>query len=276
MPEDNDIWRRPISDVDFVVFDFETTGLDPYKGHAIVEFGAMKISGGGPVGHFLELANPGRSIPSEAYAVHGIADDDVRAAPPVAELLPGFLDFIADSALIAQNAAFDMSFLAAAHNDELPLGNPALDLIGLTKHFVPGLSSNALGSVCRALGVRNVAAHRAMGDVAATTQIFLVYYEELLGQNPDATLADLFRISHADDEIDAAFANYLKWAIAYRRDVDVSYKKTARAEPQIRKLKPLRIFNAKKKAVSYLKAVDLYKKEERTFKLSNLSARPEN
>ncbi len=272
-----DIWRKPLADIDFVVFDLETTGLNPYEGHAIVEFGALKLRGGQPVAHFLELANPGRPIPHEANAVHGISDDDVRDAPPVKELLPDFLEFIEGSALIAQNARFDVSFLAAAHGtEEPPLDNPVLDLIGLTKHFVPGLSSNALGSVCRALGIDNVAAHRAMGDVAASSEIFLVYYEDFLQNGADAELAGLYKVSVADENLNPGLMNYLNWAIAYGREVELLYGNKPDAISQTRKLKPLRVFRAKNKVVTYLKAMDIEKKAERTFKLVNLSRKSDS
>ena len=166
--------------------------------------------------------------------------------------------------------------LAAAFGGNLPpLENPILDLIGMTKHFLPGLSSNALGSVCRALGIDNIAAHRALGDVAASAEIFLVYYEEIVRSKGESGLNELYKLSVADENVDPVLANYLNWAIAYDDEVELLYSNKPGAKPYVRKLKPLRVFRAKSKVVTYLKAIDIEKKAARTFKLSNLSRPPD-
>lgn len=97
----------------FTVFDVETTGLDPLRGHKIIELAAVRIENGkiSKDGPFNSLVNPERTIPPEAAQVNRIKDEDVKGAPTIDHVLPMFLDFATDSLLVAHNANFDMGFL---------------------------------------------------------------------------------------------------------------------------------------------------------------------
>ncbi|MBI4719926.1 MAG: 3'-5' exonuclease [Chitinivibrionia bacterium] len=92
--------------IDFTVFDLETTGLDPGLGHKIVEIGALRTGLDGGERVFQALVNPERPIPQSASAIHNITDDMVKSAPPIAEVLPSFLDFCRDTVIVAHNARF--------------------------------------------------------------------------------------------------------------------------------------------------------------------------
>ncbi len=96
------------------VFDLETTGLDPKRGHRIIEIAGVRIEGGKIQSEspFISLVNPEREIPSEAKQVHKISDEEVAKAPTIDAVLPKFLDFAKGSLLFAHNAQFDMGFLA--------------------------------------------------------------------------------------------------------------------------------------------------------------------
>lgn len=95
------------------VFDVETTGLDPRKGHRIVEIAAVRIENNMILEDrvFSTFINPERDIPWEAKQINHISDDDVRGAPTIMTALPEFLAFAKGSILVAHNAQFDMSFL---------------------------------------------------------------------------------------------------------------------------------------------------------------------
>ncbi len=97
------------------VFDVETTGLDPYRGHRIIEIAGVRIENGIILEDrpFSSLIQPEREIPWEARRVNGISDDDVRNAPTIMTVLPQFLEFAGGSILMAHNAQFDHSFLQA-------------------------------------------------------------------------------------------------------------------------------------------------------------------
>jgi DNA polymerase-3 subunit epsilon len=94
------------------VFDIETTGLDPRKGHRIVEIAGVRIENGIITDKTFEsFVNPERPIPPESRQIHGISDQDVNAAPTIMSVLPEFLAFAQGTILVAHNAAFDMGFL---------------------------------------------------------------------------------------------------------------------------------------------------------------------
>ncbi len=95
------------------VFDVETTGLDPRKGHRIIEIAGIRIQDGtiDESRTFVSLVNPERQIPWDAKQVNKIDDADVAAAPTIDQVLPRFLAFAEGSVLVAHNASFDASFL---------------------------------------------------------------------------------------------------------------------------------------------------------------------
>lgn len=95
------------------VFDLETTGLEPRKGHRIIEIAGVRIEGGRLLKEeaFAAFVNPERPIPWEARQVNRISDADVAAAQTIDVVLPRFLDFAKGSVLLAHNAAFDAGFL---------------------------------------------------------------------------------------------------------------------------------------------------------------------
>src|SRR6185436_18480512 len=102
----------PLRELNYVVIDFETTGLDAQTGDEIVEIGAVKIEGLQVIGKsFHALVNPQREIPEQAVRVHGISNKQVQKSPTIEQTMPAFLDFLGAGIVAAQNAKFDMSFL---------------------------------------------------------------------------------------------------------------------------------------------------------------------
>ena len=94
-----------------VVFDLETTGLSPRQGHRVIEIGAVAVEHGAIVGEFTTLIDAGVPVPPVVQAIHGITDEMLAGQPKPEEVLPLFSAFIADSVLVAHNAAFDIRFL---------------------------------------------------------------------------------------------------------------------------------------------------------------------
>ncbi len=160
------------------VFDVETTGLDPTKGHRIIEIAGIRIDDGmvDETKSFVSLVNPERPIPWEAKQVNKISDDDVRMAPGIEEVLPKFLGFAEGSILVAHNAAFDMGFLA--REKELCWGY--LDLpeclctMRLSRTLFSREYGHSLDAVARRLNLALPASrHRALPDVILTAHALL-------------------------------------------------------------------------------------------------------
>ncbi len=162
----------------FTVFDTETTGLDPYKGHKIIEIAAVRVENGKILSEntFEQLVNPERSIPPDAAQIHKINDDQVRTAPTIDQVLPKFLDFVAESILVAHNSDFDMSFLQMEKEHcwgfvELP---ECLCTMRLSRSLYPTEFRHSLDVVSQRLGVKQPAhRHRALPDVLITAEALL-------------------------------------------------------------------------------------------------------
>jgi DNA polymerase-3 subunit epsilon len=139
-----------------IVFDTETTGLDPAQGHRMVELAGIELVGRVPTGrHWHGYFNPGRPIPPEAEKVHGLTGDFLAAHPPFSHKVDALLDFIGDAMLVAHNAVFDWRFL----NAELALcGRPLLalermvDTLEMSRKRFPG-GKHSLDALCQRLGV---------------------------------------------------------------------------------------------------------------------------
>lgn len=123
---------------------------------------------------FCTLVNPGRPIPAQASAVHGIGDLDVSFAPSFAEAGRELLSFIEGAVLVAHNAPFDLGFLRAeCERAGLPLPrNLSYDTLVLAKTAVPGLPSYALGKLAASFGIAQKEAHRGADDARVCMELF--------------------------------------------------------------------------------------------------------
>lgn len=160
------------------VFDVETTGLDPRKGHRIIEIAGIRIEDGeiDETKTFISLVNPERDIPSEAAQVNKIRDEDVASAPGIEEVLPKFLEFAKGSVLVAHNASFDMGFLYSEKEMcwgyiDLP---DCLCTMRLSQSVFAKEFGHSLDAVSRRLSLQiPQARHRALPDVLLTAHALL-------------------------------------------------------------------------------------------------------
>lgn len=159
-----------LDEAPYVVFDVETTGASAGKG-AITEIGAIRMTGDEVVDRFSTLVNPGRRIDPFVVRLTGITDRMVADAPSIEEVMPGFEEFVEGTILVAHNASFDCSFVAAARDGEA-LPNPVLDTLKLARTVVPGLRRYRLSALVSHFGVVPAPNHRALSDAAATAEVF--------------------------------------------------------------------------------------------------------
>ena len=160
-------------DRDYVVFDFETTGLESNKDE-IIEIGAVKISKGKIVSTFSTFIKPSVPIPQEITELTHITDDMVADAPEINYVLPDFYKYCYGCGLVAHNIAFDYGFLSAVGKKMLyNFDNPQFDTMILSRNKLKGLKNYKLGTICEYFGVSLVGAHRAVNDCLATAKVFL-------------------------------------------------------------------------------------------------------
>ncbi len=156
----------------YVVFDIETTGFSPEK-NRIIEIGAVKVADGQITDKFSTFVNPDVPIPFEIEQLTGINDNMVLPAPKIEAVLPRFLEFIGDCALVAHNASFDVSFIAyQAGLLGLPFHPTVLDTVAIARQLLPQLSRFKLDTVAKALKISLENHHRAVDDAGATAEIF--------------------------------------------------------------------------------------------------------
>jgi DNA polymerase-3 subunit epsilon len=158
----------------YVVFDLESTGLRPSRGDRIIAIGAVALRDAEPAGAFSALVNPGRPIPPASTRYHGITDAMVAGAPPAAEALAAFRDFVGDSVLVAHNAAFDRTLLYMAELDGAPaLANPFLCSLVASRWLDPQEADHSLDAVCGRQGILIPGRHEALADAQATAELWL-------------------------------------------------------------------------------------------------------
>ena len=161
-----------------IVFDTETTGLDPAQGDRIVEIGCIELVNRVETGRtFHAYFNPGMPMPSIAQAVHGLSDAFLADKPWFEDRVEDLLDFLGDCPLVAHNAMFDFGFL----NSELggcgrlhvPMSR-MVDTLLLSKSRHPG-AKHSLDALCTRYGVdrSHRVNHGALLDAALLAQVYV-------------------------------------------------------------------------------------------------------
>ncbi|WP_455211210.1 3'-5' exonuclease [Kaarinaea lacus] len=178
----NEILHKPVAQSRFVVIDTETTGFKAYAGDEICSIALMELQGTEQTGkNYNSLVNPGRPIPAESTAIHGIHDDDVKGAPVIEQILIDIADFIGESVVIGHHIGFDLRFLNRILQKELlcRLKHPWLDTM-LLYHAASGrIGHYCLDEVATTMNISLEDRHTAKGDARITASLFKALVERL-------------------------------------------------------------------------------------------------
>ncbi len=165
-----------------IVFDTETTGLDPVQGHRLVEIGCVELLNRFPTGRvFHKYCNPERDMPIEAFNVHGLSIEFLKTHKCFHEVVDEFVDFVGDAPLVAHNGYFDLAFI----NAELGLAkrpvfarDRIIDTLMLARRKHPG-ASNRLDDLCARYKIDNSkrTKHGALLDAELLAEVYI----ELVG-----------------------------------------------------------------------------------------------
>lgn len=165
-----------------IIFDTETTGLDPQGGDRLVEIGCIEMVHRVPTGRtFHAYFNPGRSMPAGAEAVHGLSEVFLSDKPAFPEKAAELIEFLGDAKLVAHNAGFDFGFL----NMELALcamdpvcRTRMIDTVALAKVRHPG-AKLSLDALCTRYGIDR--SHRVRHGALLDAELLAQLYVELTG-----------------------------------------------------------------------------------------------
>ncbi len=178
---------------DYVVFDFETTGISS-ETDDIVEISAVRAADGRITDEFSTLVNPGRPIPHSASMVNGITDDMVKDSPSVRDALTDFLKFAGDAVLVGHNIrTFDMKFLCRYARDfwGLTIGNDYIDTLQLARAYLPQLGHHRLTDLAVHYGISAEGAHRALNDCRMNQMVFEQLAKEMAKRSGGAEAVKL-------------------------------------------------------------------------------------
>jgi DNA polymerase-3 subunit epsilon len=165
-----------------IVLDTETTGLDPFDGHRVVEIGCVELINCIPTGRVWHAhVNPERDVPAAAFDVHGLSFEFLAAKPRFGELADDLLAFIEGGMLVMHNAAFDFAFLNAEFERvSLPLlrWDRVVDTLALARRRHPGAPCS-LDALCKRYGVD--LSEREKHGALVDCRLLAAVYVELVG-----------------------------------------------------------------------------------------------
>jgi DNA polymerase III epsilon subunit family exonuclease len=265
---------KKLDEIEFTIFDTETTGLDPETGDRIVEIAGIRIKNQETLGVFQTLVSPGRPISEAAFRVNNITARMLEGAPAIEEALPKFLDFAKDSCLCSYNAGFDLGFI----NHELRLigkgyleGFVVADILKMAKRLLPGLARYALWFVAEQLNIKSKQLHRALSDVELTLGVFHKLKEILCvkGISDFEQFLGLFTVNaYFLQSLNAQKLSRIQEAINLGVGLKIKYIASAGAEVSEREVVPKELKQENDR--NYLVAFCRLRNEERTFRVDGI------
>jgi len=189
------ILDRPLTELEVVVFDLETTGFYPSNGDEILSVGAVALKGEQLLeeSRFYSLVNPRRRVPRHITELTGITNAMAENAPDLIQVLHDFMEFVGKRMLIAHASGHDKQFLNAAlwRTSKINLTHRVLDTIMVAKWLEPDRESYGLDDLLEDSGIPIAQRHHALEDSIMTARLWLTYLRRILNRNI-TTLGDLY------------------------------------------------------------------------------------
>ncbi len=187
--------QRTFSDITFIAFDIETTGLTPVV-DKIVEIGAVRFRAGEVLATFQELVDPKMPISFGASSVNGIMDDMVQGKPAIEEVLRRFIDFLGQDIPVAHHAPFDVGFLSydiSRLNLSVP-DKPVLNTCVIPKRLFLHAGSYSLENLAGFFGIKSETFHRALADAIVCMEVLNRCVAEMGGRE-QVSLAEILAMN---------------------------------------------------------------------------------
>lgn len=185
----------PLSQMEAVVFDLETTGFNAYNGDEILSIGAVLIRGDRfeDAEPFYRLVNPKRKVPARITELTGITNDMAENAADLMQGLHDFLDFAGKRVLIAHGSGHDKQFLNSAlwRTSKVSLTHRMLDTMMIAKWLEPKAGEYGLDQVLERYGVEITQRHDALQDSLMTAALYFKFLERIAARQV-TTLGELY------------------------------------------------------------------------------------
>lgn len=274
--------RTLLSELDFIAFDVETTGLSAIA-CKLVELSAVRFRlSGGEMEIFSQLINPECEIPPEVTRIHGITDEMVKDALTNKEVIPQFLEFIGTKpcVLVAHNAPFDVGFLKVAIG-RLGIEVPAvtvLDTLNLSRALVDGVMDYKLKTLAQHFEILDGDYHRALADSHHVRHIF----GKIMAANPDLSALEdlqdlncLITLNEQESAVEptgevALHVNVIKAAIGSKQQLKMIYVGNGVTPRSGRLITPIAVLE--NRGNHYLTAFCHQVDAERTFRIDRIKS----
>ena len=177
-----------------IIFDTETTGLNPKEGHRIIEVGAIEIINRRKTGRtFHRYFKPDREVDAGAVQVHGITNEFLSSQPRFGELVNELLEFLSGAELVIHNASFDVSFMDAElerlkHKARMSDVCQIYDTLALARKMHPG-QRNSLDALCKRYEVDN--SNRQYHGALLDAELLLDVYLAMTGGQDSLVLDEM-------------------------------------------------------------------------------------
>lgn len=185
-----------LTDITYVVFDLETTGLYPNSGDSIIEIGAVKIKDGNIIDRYDELVYPSKLLSEDIIKITGITNEMLEGKRKEKECIIDFMNWVSDAPMVAHNAKFDISFILNAY-DKYNLGefkNTVIDTLGLSRYLESSERYHNLATLVKRYNIPwdEDKHHRGNYDSMGTALIFDKMLKKL-ELNNITTMNDLYK-----------------------------------------------------------------------------------
>jgi DNA polymerase-3 subunit epsilon len=178
------VLETPLTQLEVVVFDLETTGFYPDRGDEIISIGAVRVRGTTVQenARFYSLVQPGREIPEAIVQLTGITNEMVLAAPRLYDALRRFLLFVQRKILVAHAAGHDKPFLNSALRrlSRANLTHRVLDTMMIARKIHPEWQPHDLDTLCARYHITVQQRHHALEDALATAHLWVCLIRELM------------------------------------------------------------------------------------------------
>jgi DNA polymerase III subunit alpha, Gram-positive type len=265
-----DLRTQSIDETDFLVIDFETTGLFANGGDRACEIGAVKLRGGAVIETFSTLIDPRRPISSGAYAVNKISSQMLETAPEFSEIANQLWQMMNDAVLVAYNAPFDFSFLVSEFRlaGYPAITNVVVDALAIARQILPGLNKYPQENVARVVGIPFPVKHRALEDAMVTAKMFTLF-TSILKAHDLRSVADLNR-KDMIQVLNAKRLSIVTDALHTQRNLWLKYLSSSNGEISERIVTPKELAGQCSNGRTHLLAFCHSAQMERTFQIARM------